>query len=53
VYAPLGFVGYGPTAPGTPVPFAFGSCVPGVIVEVGDVVPGAGVMLPGIGMALL
>jgi hypothetical protein len=35
------------------VPFAFGSCVPGVVVDVGDVVPGAGVTLPGIGMVLL
>jgi hypothetical protein len=53
VYAPLGFVGYGPTAPGTPVPFAFGNCVPGAAIDVDDVAPGVGVTLPGIGIVLL
>jgi hypothetical protein len=53
VYAPLGLVGYGPTAPGAPVPPAFGSCVPGVLVAPGVVVPGAGLTLPGIGIVLL
>jgi hypothetical protein len=53
VYAPLELVGYGPTAPGAPVPLAFGSCVPGGLVEPGVVVPGVGLTLPGIGVVLL